>query len=226
LMGWLPCVAMATARGGGVGSVRRQLDVQPASGPRRHGSGLHRTSRAPAGRLRGPTTAGGRLSDGWTGRQGARHYPCLLYTSFNLLAGRPPFLADSLPELFAAVLGTPPPPLAALRAEVPAGLCDVVDRCLAKDPAARCPSVVALARAIAPYGSESGRASAARIASASSALPATSASSVALGDALEPSASLATSHRTCLLYTSLFGERQRLVGIPQFAKCQIARSGL
>jgi eukaryotic-like serine/threonine-protein kinase len=121
---------------------------------------------------------------------------------FNLLAGRPPFLADSLPELFAAVLGTPPPPLAALRAEVPPGLCDVVDRCLAKDPAARCPSVVALARAIAPYGSESGRASAARIASASSALPATSASSVALGDALEPPASLATSHRTEPSWTS------------------------
>jgi len=95
---------------------------------------------------------------------------------FHLIAGRPPFSEDSLPELFAAVLGTPAPRLSALRAEVPASLCDVVDRCLVKDPAARCPTVAELARAIAPFGSESGRASAARVASVSSPMLVTSAS--------------------------------------------------
>ena len=122
---------------------------------------------------------------------------------FHLIAGRPPFSEDSLPELFAAVLGTPAPRLSALRAEVPASLCDVVDRCLVKDPAGRCPSVADLARALAPFGSESGRASAARVASVSSPMLATAASSLATTGAAERSpSSLAAAHRTEPAWTS------------------------
>jgi eukaryotic-like serine/threonine-protein kinase len=119
---------------------------------------------------------------------------------FHLIAGRPPFLADSLPELFAAVLGAPAPHLSALRAEAAPGLSDIVGRCLVKDPAARCPSVAELARAIAPYGSESGRASAARIVSTSSPSLVTTAS--ASEAVLRDSPGLVTSHRTQPAWTS------------------------
>jgi serine/threonine protein kinase len=108
---------------------------------------------------------------------------------FHLIAGRPPFLAESLPELFAAVLGAPAPRLSALRAEVPPGLCAVVDRCLVKDPAGRCPAVAELARDIAPFGSESGRASAARIALASSPMRETSTPALPSSDTVAPSPS-------------------------------------
>jgi eukaryotic-like serine/threonine-protein kinase len=71
---------------------------------------------------------------------------------FELLTGRVPFIAESLPQLCAMVLEQPAPPLAQIRADVPAGLVQVVARCLAKDPAHRYGSIVELARALEPYG--------------------------------------------------------------------------
>jgi serine/threonine protein kinase len=70
---------------------------------------------------------------------------------FEMLTGRPPFIGDTLPEVYAAVLNDAPPPVDSLRSGVPAGLDDIVQRCLEKDPAQRFCDVADLAEALAPY---------------------------------------------------------------------------
>jgi serine/threonine-protein kinase len=57
-----------------------------------------------------------------------------------------------MPELVAAVLQTQQQPLRSLSPDVPPGLEAVVDRCLAKNPAARFANVGELAVALAPWG--------------------------------------------------------------------------
>ncbi len=71
---------------------------------------------------------------------------------FEMLAARPPFVAETLPEVYAAVLGAPVQSLEQLRPGLPAGLDDVVQRCLEKDPAQRFCDVADLAEALAPFG--------------------------------------------------------------------------
>jgi serine/threonine-protein kinase len=75
---------------------------------------------------------------------------CVLY---ELLTGIAPFRRDTLQESCAAVLGLAPPPLSTLRPTLAQGLCEVVERCLRKDPAERYPNVAQLAAALAGYGS-------------------------------------------------------------------------
>lgn len=58
----------------------------------------------------------------------------LLYT---LAAGRPPHQGDSLPQLAERVLHGEARPLAQRASDLDPRLCDVVDRCLTRDPAAR-----------------------------------------------------------------------------------------
>lgn len=70
---------------------------------------------------------------------------------FEMLTGRPPFIGDTLPEVYAAVLNDPPPAVDGLRSGVPGGLDDVVQRCLEKDPAQRFCDVADLSEALAPY---------------------------------------------------------------------------
>jgi serine/threonine-protein kinase len=72
-------------------------------------------------------------------------------TLYELLAGEPPFEADTLPALCAAIVSDPPPPLRQMRPEVPAALEAIVNRCLEKLPANRYQTVAELARDIAPY---------------------------------------------------------------------------
>lgn len=54
-------------------------------------------------------------------------------TAFHMLAGRPPFQADSALALAMHHLKTPPPPLSEFRPDCPAPLADIVMRMLAKD---------------------------------------------------------------------------------------------
>lgn len=82
---------------------------------------------------------------------------------FEMLTGRPPFVAETLPEVYAAVLSSAPPPVDELRPEVPPGLDDVVQRCLDKDPAQRFCDVADLAEALAPFGGPGSLASVERI---------------------------------------------------------------
>ena len=51
---------------------------------------------------------------------------------YELLTEQVPFTGDSMPELVLAITAEPPPPLPG--AKIPAGLADIVYRCLDKDP--------------------------------------------------------------------------------------------
>ncbi len=70
---------------------------------------------------------------------------------YQMLAGRPPFEAESYAELVLKVNGDPPSPL---RINLPPGLEQIVMRCLEKDPRNRFQNVGELARMIAPYASD------------------------------------------------------------------------
>ncbi len=59
---------------------------------------------------------------------------------YEMLAGRRPFTADTAPGLVNTILNHEPPPLAAIRSDVPSGFEEIIARALAKDPAARYPS--------------------------------------------------------------------------------------
>jgi serine/threonine-protein kinase len=71
----------------------------------------------------------------------------------ELLTGEPPFVASSMPELFAMILQDPAPSLRARRNDVPPGLDAVVLKCLEKSPDARPATVLELARMLAPFAS-------------------------------------------------------------------------
>jgi serine/threonine-protein kinase len=71
----------------------------------------------------------------------------------ELLTGRSPFVAQTMPELFAMILTDPTPTLRERRSDVPDELDLVVQRCLEKDPERRYPNVLEVARALAPFAS-------------------------------------------------------------------------
>lgn len=70
---------------------------------------------------------------------------------YQLLAGRPPYVAESLPQLCSALLNDVPPSLTSLRAEVPVGLENVVFHALAKDKNERYPSVAEFAMSLLEF---------------------------------------------------------------------------
>jgi len=71
---------------------------------------------------------------------------------FELLTGRVPFLAESLPQLCALVLETRAPYVSTLRADVPPGLVHLVARCLEKSVDLRFANVRELVAALEPFG--------------------------------------------------------------------------
>ncbi|MBX3127387.1 MAG: serine/threonine protein kinase [Polyangiaceae bacterium] len=71
---------------------------------------------------------------------------------YQLLSGRPPFVAESLPQLCSALINDVPPALHELRPEVPVELERAVMGALVKDREGRYPSVLAFAEALAPFG--------------------------------------------------------------------------
>lgn len=71
---------------------------------------------------------------------------------FEMLTARTPFTGETLPEVYAAVLGEPPPPVNELEPTVPAALDRIVQRCLEKEPVLRFANVAELARELAPFG--------------------------------------------------------------------------
>ena len=83
---------------------------------------------------------------------------------YEMLTGREPFVAQTLPQLCAMILeGTPLGPRS-LRSDIPVELEQVVLRCLQKSPLARYESVAELSQALVPFGSEEASASAERAA--------------------------------------------------------------
>jgi eukaryotic-like serine/threonine-protein kinase len=81
---------------------------------------------------------------------------------YQFLAGRVPFDTTSFPELVLMVNMQSPPPLEALRRDVPPALAEAIGRCLAKKPADRFVSVGELSLCIAPYGPPEAQTSAER----------------------------------------------------------------
>ncbi len=69
----------------------------------------------------------------------------------ELVTGAPPFESASAPELYALILSAAPSPLRNLAPEAPAGLGDVVTRCLVKEVEGRIGSVAELALALRPF---------------------------------------------------------------------------
>jgi serine/threonine-protein kinase len=82
---------------------------------------------------------------------------------YELLSGRPPFTADTLSEVFVAILERTPASLRAQRPEIPAELEQIVLRCLERDLALRFANVAELAVALAPFGSPHAFVSAERV---------------------------------------------------------------
>ncbi|HET9931216.1 MAG TPA: serine/threonine-protein kinase, partial [Polyangiaceae bacterium] len=70
---------------------------------------------------------------------------------YELVAGRPAFQADTYPGIFAAITADVPTALSTLRPEVAAGLEQVVQRCLEREPARRYQRAEELAQALDPY---------------------------------------------------------------------------
>ncbi len=70
-------------------------------------------------------------------------------TAFFALTGRLPFDSQNPAALMAMHLAEPAPPVRSVSGVIPPRLAEAIDRCLAKDPAARYPSGEALAEAIA-----------------------------------------------------------------------------
>ena len=81
----------------------------------------------------------------------------------ELLTGQPPFWGETIPEICAAVLTQPPERLRSMRPDAPPELERAVQRCLEKEPTLRFASAADLARAIAPFGTESAQVSLRRI---------------------------------------------------------------
>ena len=67
---------------------------------------------------------------------------------YEMLAGRPPLEAPTMPALFAKLVTDPPPPLSLFRPDLPPPLTDVLARGLAKEPAERYPNAGALVVAV------------------------------------------------------------------------------
>jgi len=67
---------------------------------------------------------------------------------YEMLGGHVPFRDTSIPALLVKHMKEPPPPLSRIRAGLPAGLENVVLRCLEKDPAARFANADEVAKAL------------------------------------------------------------------------------
>jgi serine/threonine-protein kinase len=82
---------------------------------------------------------------------------------FELIAGKPPFVAETLPELVLQITADPPPSIRSFRPNVPAALEAVILRCLEKDRQRRYPNVAELALALLPFAPKRSKGSVDRI---------------------------------------------------------------
>jgi serine/threonine-protein kinase len=76
---------------------------------------------------------------------------------YELVSGKTPFEAESIPLIHAAILHNPPAPLRERGVSVPARFEQAIQRCLEKDPARRYQEIAELVAALAPLASRQGR---------------------------------------------------------------------
>ena len=81
---------------------------------------------------------------------------------YELMAGRPPFLGETMPQLCGMILQEAPPLPRLFRPDMPEGLQAVLLRCLEKDRNRRFGNVGELAAALAPFGGRNAARSAER----------------------------------------------------------------
>ncbi len=114
---------------------------------------------------------------------------------YELVAGRVPFDAQTMPSLCTMVLQDEPPPLGLRVRDLPRGFEAVVLRCLAKDRNQRFPNVHELARALVEFAPQDGQRSLDRIARlARSDLAPSGARTLDLGYGGEPPPLASTAH--------------------------------
>ena len=82
---------------------------------------------------------------------------------FELMTGRPVFLADSVTELAIKIVTEPAPAIRSFRPDIPSGLEAIVFKCLEKDRGQRYRNVAELALALLPFGPKRSKASVERI---------------------------------------------------------------
>jgi serine/threonine-protein kinase len=82
---------------------------------------------------------------------------------YQLVVGKPPFQAETLPLLCMHVVNDEPLPMSETRADLPDGFEAAVMKCLQKEPPDRYGDVGVLAQALAPYGPKNATTSASRI---------------------------------------------------------------
>jgi formylglycine-generating enzyme required for sulfatase activity/tRNA A-37 threonylcarbamoyl transferase component Bud32 len=75
---------------------------------------------------------------------------------YEMLAGQPPFTGATPTAVLMKRLGGPPPPLKGIRADVPVALEELVDACLATDPADRLQNAGDITRALTGHSPVSG----------------------------------------------------------------------
>lgn len=75
--------------------------------------------------------------------------------AYEMLAGKPPFDAETFTALAVKVASADPTPLQKLRPDLPPGLCDAIMRTLQKDKAKRTQSMQSFAQLISPFGTRS-----------------------------------------------------------------------
>jgi serine/threonine-protein kinase len=76
---------------------------------------------------------------------------------YELMTGTHPFAAPSIADLHVRILRDPAPPLSSGAPDAPDALDAIYRHCVAKDPAARMPTIADLALALAPFGSAAAR---------------------------------------------------------------------
>jgi eukaryotic-like serine/threonine-protein kinase len=82
---------------------------------------------------------------------------------YELVTGRVPFEAETMPQLCTLILHAEPPPPRSIRPEIPPDLEKAIARCLKKDRNQRYPNVAALAADLAVFAPDAGPRSAERI---------------------------------------------------------------
>jgi serine/threonine protein kinase len=95
---------------------------------------------------------------------------------YELVTGRVPFQAETMPQLCTLILHAEPPPPRSVRPELPEAIERVILRCLRKDRAHRYQNVAMLARDLATFAPDAGPRSAERISKV------LSSSGISLGD--------------------------------------------
>ena len=82
---------------------------------------------------------------------------------YQLISGRMPFIADTLPALCLAVINEEPPSLESIRKDLPHGLAQVVAKCLSKTREERYLNVHQFGQALLPYAKPEATAAVTRI---------------------------------------------------------------